>query len=244
MAYRYTNTDKWNDCWFSNLKPIEKLLFNYICDNCDIAGFIEINQKKWASDIGINIKILQGALKGLGRGLIYSNTNDCVYIKNFLKHQKNLPLNEKNKAHLGIIKRFDLYSYKFLINGNINEFIEGASKGLPSPTGNGNGNGIGNGIEEEGWKNNFEIYLSECKKAYKEYMENPELIKTQQRLNPGINVKLSIEKGFVNFWGKELGWKHKKKSKSKEIDWNQTITNSIDQKMNRVYYTKEELSKL
>ena len=43
MAYRFTDTNKWHDAWFSSLKPLEKLLFNYLCDNCDIAGFIEIN---------------------------------------------------------------------------------------------------------------------------------------------------------------------------------------------------------
>lgn len=91
------------------------------------------------------------------------------------------------------------------------------------------------------WRESFEVYLSECKKAYEVFMTDTELMKVQQRLNPGINIKLSIEKGYVNFWGKEAGWKHKKKSKSKEIDWHNTIVNSIS--MNKVYYTKEELAK-
>lgn len=91
------------------------------------------------------------------------------------------------------------------------------------------------------WKKNFSIYLSDCKKAYESFMNNPELIKTQQRLNPGINIALSVEKGFVNFWSTEAGWKHKKKSRSKEIDWQSTIINSIN--LNKVYYTKQELEK-
>lgn len=153
MSYRFTNTDKWIDSWFSNLKQLEMLLFIYLCDNCDIAGFIEINYKRWANDLNSSIDTIQGACKGLARGLIYSKTNDCIYIKNFLKHQKNLPLNENNKAHLGILKRFYLYSEKFDIK-NINEFIEGACKGLPSPTGI--GIGIGNNNTEEK-KLNFEV---------------------------------------------------------------------------------------
>jgi len=148
MAYRYTNTDKWCDYWFSNLKPIEKLLFNYLCDNCDIAGFIEINIKRWSIDIGTNNTTIEGAMKGLSRGFIYSISNDCVYIRNFLRHQKNLPLiPEKNPAHRGIIKRFDQYSDKFGIL-NVYEFIEGASVGLGRGTGNGNGNGNDKGNEE------------------------------------------------------------------------------------------------
>jgi hypothetical protein len=140
-----------------------KLLFIYLCDNCDIAGFIELNQKRWASDMGTDIRTIEGARQGLGRGLIYSNTKDCIYIKNFLKHQKNLPLNEKNNAHLGIIKRFGLYSLKFSIQ-NINEFIKGAGEGLASPTGNGNGNG--NGKERPEKKFNYiEFYEAELLKT-------------------------------------------------------------------------------
>ena len=146
MSYRFTDTDKWQDGWFVNLKPAEKLLFNYLCDNCDIAGFIEINIKKWVVDIGYTKTQIEGALKGLRRGLIYSKLNDCIFIRNFLKHQKNIPLNEKNQAHKGIIKRFDKYANKFNID-NFYEFIEGALKGLE--WGYGIGNGIDNGINIE-----------------------------------------------------------------------------------------------
>ena len=148
MAYRYTYTEKWSDAWFSDLKPSEKLLFIYLYENCDIAGFIELNLKRWSSDLGINTKGIEGALKGLQRGLIIAETKDCYFVKSFLRHQKNLPLNpQKNMAHRGIVKRFDIYKNKFNIN-NIDEFIEGASKGLQCPYGNGNGNG--NDILEKG----------------------------------------------------------------------------------------------
>jgi len=158
MAYRYTNTDKWDDAWFANLKPIEKLLFIYLCDNCDIAGFIEVNIKKWSSDIGSEKKIIEGALKGLGRGLMYSDLNDCIYIRNYLKHQKNLPLNaERNQAHKGIIKRFELYQYKFKIE-NIIDFIEGACKGLGSPYGNGNIGGVGENAKLTPEQKSFNFY--------------------------------------------------------------------------------------
>lgn len=237
MAYRYTNTDKWNDAWFSNLKPIEKLLFNYLCDNCDCAGFIEIIVKNWANDIGTEKKQIEGALKGLARGLIYSNSNDCVFLRTFLKHQKNLPLNENNQAHKGIIKRFLLYSDKFDIK-DINDFIEGAIKGLGSPYGNGIGNGIDNVIKNNVlWRNDFEVYKSELEKEYKELINDSNFISTQERLNPNVNIKLSIEKGYLNFWSTEAGWKHKKKSKSNELNWKSTLTKSID--MNKVYSQKK-----
>lgn len=92
------------------------------------------------------------------------------------------------------------------------------------------------------WRDDFSVYLSECKEAYRKYYNDDQFIKVQSQLNPNVNIKLSITKGFENFWGTEAGWKHKKKSRSKEIDWRQTIINSID--LNKVYYTKQELAEM
>lgn len=113
MAYRYTDTGKWGDSWFVDLNPKEKLLFLYLCDNCDIAGFCEISYRRISFDTGIEERGLQGALKGLARGLIFSKDGEVVFLRNFLKHQKNLPLNRDNKAHRGAIKRLEKYANKF-----------------------------------------------------------------------------------------------------------------------------------
>ena len=181
MAYRYSNTDKWNDSWFISLEPMEKLLFNYLCDNCNIAGFIEIIPSRWASDIKTDVTTIQGALKGLEKSIIYSNDNSVLYLKTFLKHQKNLPLNQNNKAHLGIISKFNNYLYKFNCQ-DINNFIQGALKGLSSPTGNGininngNGNGNGNGTDEqEEKKHPLQIF-----------------IETEPLLKPILNIKTQL----------------------------------------------------
>lgn len=209
MAYRFTNTDKWSDAWFAELEPLEKLLFNYLCDNCDIAGFIELTERKFAFEIGCDSRGLQGALKGLAKGLTYSETGDCIYINNFLKHQKNLPLNEKNKAHIGIMKRFELYSNKFDIQ-DINQFIQGASKGLPSPSGIGIGKGSGIG---EGKK---PVEPKETIPSFEEF-KNYALEK-----EPLIDVKdleFKYEAWKVN------GWKTGKNVKI--INWKSTILNTI-----------------
>jgi len=208
MAYRFTNTEKWQDSWFTELTQLQMLLFLYLCDNCDIAGFIEVNYKRWASDLGSSKETIEGACKGLARGLIYSKLNDCIFIRNFLKHQKNLPLNENNKAHLGIIKRFELYLYKFEYQ-TINELIEGACKGLPSPSGI--GNGIGNEPKSE-LKFIDEFYLpiinkwlkykSDRKEKYKS-IESIELFynKLIKMSNNNIDLaKLIIEQSMANNW--------------------------------------------
>lgn len=101
----------------------------------------------------------------------------------------------------------------------------------------------GNKIKDiPNWKKDFQIYLAECKEAFRQYYTDENFIKTQQALNPNVNVKLSITKGYENFWKTEAGWKHKKKSKTEQIDWKRTIINTIE--MNRVYYTKQEIAEI
>lgn len=200
MSYRFTNTDKWGDAWFSNLKPNEKLLFIYFYENCDIAGFIELNIKRWGADIGLDSRGIEGALKGLARGLIYSTAMDCIFIRTFLKHQKNLPLNpEKNPAHRGIIKRFDEYAFKFNIK-DINEFIKGASEGLGSPLGNGNGNGsdLGKGKGKSG-KLDFSFVEDIYKTSFETWIEykkdRGETYKNQKSLESCYNRLLKLAGG-------------------------------------------------
>lgn len=203
MAYRFSNTEKWQDSWFSELSQIEMLLFIYLCDNCDIAGFIEVNYKRWASDLNSSKETIQGACKGLARGLIYSTSEDCIFLRNFLKHQKNLPLNSNNKAHLGIIKRFELYKQKFDFE-DIDKFIEGGSKGLQSPTGIGNGIGIGIGKEEKDPEKNKIPDISEFKNFI---LENE-----PSCTGKGIELKYKswIENGWKDGNGKPIkNWKSK-----------------------------------
>lgn len=86
------------------------------------------------------------------------------------------------------------------------------------------------------WKTDFEIYKTELREVYTSLIEDKEFISNQERYNPGIDIALSIEKACVNFWGTEAGWKKKKQSKSKDIDWKATLTNAIS--LNKVYKLK------
>ncbi len=235
MAYRFSNTDKWSDSWFSSLNSNDKLLFLYICDNCDIAGFIEYNIKLWSFHTGLTEnainKSLEGASKGLGRGLIKSNTNDCFYVRNFLKHQKNLPLNPKNKAHIGILKRFEIYSYKFDIH-DVNEFIQGASKGLHSPTGN--GNGIDKVIKEPVTKYKYsEFYDSEIEKANDE---------TYTKFVKWIFGSNAMERPFTNVLSlKEQMSYNNFKALTSKYD-RELIKDKIESLENSTNYTKNRVS--
>jgi hypothetical protein len=162
MANRFTNIDKWHkDRWFIDLQPMDKLVFIYLCDNCDHAGFMELSIRTIAFDIGTNEDQIKESLVNLKRCFTYSLDESKIFIRNFLKHQKNLPLNEQNKAHLGAIRllyenlnAFGCSKIEDFIPECINSPCQGSSKGLDSPTGIGIGIGIGN---KGGLGGNFNI---------------------------------------------------------------------------------------
>lgn len=90
------------------------------------------------------------------------------------------------------------------------------------------------------WRNSFEKYLEITNKAIKELLKDEKELKQQQEFQPNLNIPLTLKKAYKNFWGKEAGWKNKKKSRTKDIDMRMTFINAISQKINKVYKTEED----
>src|SRR5205807_249982 len=78
-----------------------KLLFLYLIDNCNNAGFYEENVRETCFQLGIDEHQYKGALKGLERGI--KGASGWLWIRRFLRHQKNELLNPLNPAHKQII---------------------------------------------------------------------------------------------------------------------------------------------
>ncbi len=93
------------------------------------------------------------------------------------------------------------------------------------------------------WQDSFEIYRTEEMEAYQKLMADVSWLSKRQEFHPNLNLKKSIEKAHVDFWCGEVGWKHKKKSKSKNIDWRRTYENALTMRANQVYKTREEMEK-
>ena len=142
---RFTQTDKWDDPWFRSLPGVHKLAFLYIIDRCNNAGFWEIDLDGMQFHTKIEQKHLEGACKALARGI--EESQGWVFVKNFLRHQKNDSLNEANPAHRQIIGLIAEQLHRF---PSVKSLLpKGASKGLPSPIGKGKGKGIGKGLVTE-----------------------------------------------------------------------------------------------
>lgn len=91
------------------------------------------------------------------------------------------------------------------------------------------------------WRNDFEIYKTELKEAFKTFLSNGKILQLQQKYNPNLNIPLTIEKSVANYWIKEIGWKKKKASKTAVIDWPQTFINCLSISGNKVYFEKNNI---
>lgn len=94
--------------------------------------------------------------------------------------------------------------------------------------------------EKPKWKLNYGTYLIEANKAYDKIRSDIEWIKGRERYHPGLDISLSLEKAFVDYWGTEAGWNHKKKSKADSINWKTTYQNALTMKCNQVWKDKNK----
>jgi hypothetical protein len=133
---RFTETAKWDDVWFRGLRGYTKLVFLYVCDRCDSAGFWERDDAMVAFQTGLEMKHVTEAFKALDRGLI--EASGWVWVKNFLRHQRNEDLSPKNPAHIAILSLLRSHAKRFEgIAAFQAAFLplaeQGASKGLARP---------------------------------------------------------------------------------------------------------------
>lgn len=84
MAKRFTDTTKWNDNWFFNLKNEEKLAWIYILDTCDHAGIWEKNLRLLNFQIGSTF--VEDDFNLIFKGK-FIEINNKWFIPNFIKFQ-------------------------------------------------------------------------------------------------------------------------------------------------------------
>lgn len=226
----YDYARQWWDFAFENpekVTPNHAALYFFAIEHCNRLG--------WKDKFGFPMEMAKDAI-GIKNYRTYSKTfNDLVDWGFFIVHQKSknqysanvIALAENTKATTkALSKAMQKHSQK-QVHG-----IVGIDKHITK-----NNEDV---ITSSTWRDDFQIYLAECKKAFSEVYNDKELLSRQQVFHPNVNIQKTIWKAYENFWGTEAGWKHKKKNSKKDIDWKHTIINAID--INKVYYTKQELS--
>jgi hypothetical protein len=122
MARRMTDTAKWGDEWFMELSPATKLLWFYLCDQCDHAGLWKVNRRLAETQMGRAID-WEKATTELGSRILV--VGDRWHIRKFVEFQYGPVPNEKNNAHAGVLKVLRSFSLSW---GS-----PGASQPHPSP---------------------------------------------------------------------------------------------------------------
>jgi hypothetical protein len=108
MAKRFTDTEKWKKPFIRSLKAPYKLLWLYICDDCDHSGIWQVDIEVAQIRIGEKLDEKK-ALEYFIDKIIPLENNTKWFIPSFIEFQYPSGLNENNKAHTGIIKNLERY---------------------------------------------------------------------------------------------------------------------------------------
>ena len=102
MAKRFTDTEKWKKPFIRGLQGAYKLLWLYICDDCDHAGIWQVDIDVAQIRIGEKIDIKE-AIKSFDEKIIIFDNGNKWFIPSFIEFQYPSGLNPDNRAHNSII---------------------------------------------------------------------------------------------------------------------------------------------
>lgn len=125
MAKRFTDSEKWNKRFIRGLKPVYKLLWLFICDECNHAGIWEVDMESAQLKIGGKISEAD-AIKFFGSKIVVIDRGLKWFIPSFIEFQY-VELSEKNRAHdkvIFLLRRYGLLDDK----NNVNKPLWGVAK--------------------------------------------------------------------------------------------------------------------
>ncbi len=105
---RFTETNKWRDPWFRRLTSTAKLLWEYLTDNCDAIGLVEIDMKLLSEDLGC--KVTAAHLSEFGDRL-QSVTQNKFFLPKFIGFQYG-ELSDKCPPHKTIIRLIEIHQLR------------------------------------------------------------------------------------------------------------------------------------
>lgn len=96
--------------------------------------------------------------------------------------------------------------------------------------------------KDKTWRNDFTIYRSLVLEAAKSIIADTKEMERQQRYQPKLDIKLTLEKAMSNFWIIEEGWKYKikKTKKDTKVNFKRTLINALSLQQNKVYLQNYE----
>ncbi len=127
MAKRFSESSRWDDPWYRNLKPHLKNFWDFLCMRPDAAGVWKPDWEDIKFRIGVKIDPV-GAINELNNGKLRVNilNNGYWQIMGWVEFQFGEILNEKigqHRASIALINKYREFGY-----------LEGKSYPIPYPT--------------------------------------------------------------------------------------------------------------
>lgn len=124
MAKRFTDTEKWKKPFIRGLQGAYKLLWLYICDDCDHAGVWQVDLEVASIRIGEPID-MEIAIKSFGDKIVIFDDGNKWFIPSFLEFQYPSGLNPDNRAHSSIIFLLEKYNLRKIQNKPLRSPLQG-----------------------------------------------------------------------------------------------------------------------
>lgn len=127
MSKRFTETEKWRDAWFRKLTPTQKCLWQYLVDNCDQAGVIDIDWELASFQIGA--KVSDKDLPAFDRQVLQLDSGK-LWVCSFVRFQYGM-ISRDCKPHAPVFKAIERHSIPFeSLYANSPKAIEGYPVGF------------------------------------------------------------------------------------------------------------------
>lgn len=81
--------------------------------------------------------------------------------------------------------------------------------------------------EGELWRENYDIYLKEGKEALARLLTDEEFIAGRERFRPNLDVRLSLQKAYEDYWQTREAWNRRRKRRLK-LDWRVAFKHALD----------------
>lgn len=173
MALRYTETNKWKDDWFLSLSNDYRIIWQYIIDNCSVAGLWKTGLKHLNYFCNTNITIEE--FKTVFKGRVFEIENGSYFfIPKFLKIQYPSGIKSNKPLIISVRKEVEKFNLNPIIKESLNNdyiMIEQSYKDT------------GNRKQVNG---NIEINKKECEEKIKEILNSHSWIESvamQNKIN-------------------------------------------------------------
>ena len=136
MSAVFSAADKWEEPWHESLSNNAKVLYDYLYDTADNAGFKPVNKKIWCVYTGLDLDEINVVIDELKELVIIEN--GVAWIKHHLEYNRNVDILTQNNAKAKIRKIYEAnknhktayYYYSTLIDSTLLYSTEPWKKGI------------------------------------------------------------------------------------------------------------------